>query len=108
MGDLYKLITKAKARLPSVLIYKKKGFSSEQIEAIEFGIKEGVDVSYYDDIDFNIAQMYEIRCGLEFNLHYKENPIDIESYASIENDAGKMHKIRKELEKKSLKAYFGF
>ena len=62
----------------------------QQIEEIELGIKNGVDVTIYAKKEFSPYQMWHIRKGLEQGL-------DVSSYAKPGFDADKMSQIRREL-----------
>lgn len=66
------------------------GFTKEQIEEIDAGRKEGLDVSVYANKKFLPIQMRQIRLGLMEHL-----PVDV--YAKIEFDWFQMEEIREGL-----------
>ena len=76
--------------MSSIDDYKAQGFSVNQLNEIEEGLKSGVDVSIYALPEFVSIQMRQIRLGLEEGL-----PVNI--YAKKEYDWFQMEEIRKGL-----------
>ena len=74
-------------------ILDKAQYSADQLQEIEEGQEQGLDVSYYQNPDFLAIQMREIRLGLEEGLK-------VSVYADIAYDWFQMKEIRKGLEKK--------
>lgn len=64
-------------------------------EQINIGIAHGVDVSFYNNRNYNADQMREIRLGLEKGLN-------VYKYLDYSYPAEKMRKIRLDLEEKLL------
>ncbi len=73
-------------------IYGNDKFDKEQINEIQRGRKEDLDVSFYADPKYNADQMTEIRWGLE-------KGIDVKRYADPKYSADQMSEIREGLEK---------
>lgn len=71
--------------------YIKKGFTQSQIEVIEDGIEDGVDVSVYAKTELMPQQMYQIRMGLVMGL-------DMSPYATPEYDWFQLDEIRNGLQ----------
>lgn len=67
--------------------YQAEGFSADQIDEIEAGLKKGLKVSYYAKKEFLAIQMRQIRLGLEENL-------TVSKYAKPEYDWFQMEEIR--------------
>lgn len=70
--------------------FKERGFTSDQIEEIQEGLNEGLDVVIYARKEFYAIQMRQIRLGLLENLPVQE-------YANTEYDWFQMEEIRKGL-----------
>ena len=64
-----------------------EGFSPDQIDEIEIGLKKGLKVSHYAKKEFLAIQMHQIRLGLEENLA-------VAKYAKPEYDWFQMEEIR--------------
>lgn len=73
-----------------VLDYQKKGFSQAQIEEIEQGISDGVDITVYAKKELLPQLMNQIRTGLTQGL-------DMSSYAVPEYDWFQLEEIREGL-----------
>lgn len=73
-----------------VLDYRKKGFDEAQIEEIEQGINDGVDVAVYAKVELLPQLMNQIRTGLTQGL-------DMSSYAVPEYDWLQLEEIREGL-----------
>lgn len=67
-------------------------FSRLQVEQIQWGLKDGVDVSIYAITEFDYQQMRAIRFGLKAGL-------DVSIYAKPEYDASQMGEIQEGLAK---------
>ena len=70
---------------------RKAGFSDNQIDEINAGLKEGLDVNKYADSKLHAIQMRQIRLGLEKGL-------PVEYYADPKYDWLQMEELRKGLE----------
>lgn len=70
---------------------KDKGFSKNQIQEIEEGLKAGLPVEVYAQKEFLAIQMRQIRLGLQSGL-------PVEWYANLKYDWFQMEEIRKGLE----------
>lgn len=66
------------------------GFTTDQIDEIEEGLKERLNVSIYANKDFLSIQMRQIRLGLKEHL-------PVEAYAKVEYDWFQMEEIREGL-----------
>jgi uncharacterized protein (DUF342 family) len=71
--------------------WSEKGFDASQIEEIQLGKEQGLDVSAYAATEYLAIQMRQIRLGL---LHGQ----DVSRYANAEYDWFQMEEIRKGLE----------
>lgn len=71
-------------------IFLKAGFTQEQIEEVDEGMKQGLKVAIYANKNYLPIQMRQIRLGLAEHL-------PVEKYASIEYDWFQMEEIRKGL-----------
>lgn len=69
----------------------QKDYTKDQLEEIQAGLAQGLDVSIYARIEFLAIQMHEIRLGLEKGLPVKK-------YASLQFDWFQMREIRLGLE----------
>lgn len=49
----------------------KKEFTNKQMLEIKKGIKNGIDTSVYNNVDYNAEQMREIRLGMEQGWMYQ-------------------------------------
>lgn len=67
--------------------WNREDFLDVQIQEIELGEKQGLDISLYVDTNYNWRQMYEIRMGLLEGL-------DVSRYSSHAYSADEMHEIR--------------
>jgi len=70
--------------------YRHEGFTESQIEEIEKGLDQGIDVSVYANKDLMSQQMYQIRIGLA-------EQIDMRPYADPKYDWFQMEEIREGL-----------
>jgi hypothetical protein len=73
--------------------YEDQGFSVEQLEEIQTGLMDGLDVSVYADPKYDFWQMREIRRGLK-------SGVDVSQYADPKFNGSQMFAIRKDLEDK--------
>ena len=97
--------------------FLKEGFTDAQIEEINIGLDNGVQVSVYARKDLMSQQMYQLRLGLQNGVSMHEyadpgydwfqleeirlgleNGIDVKKYDSKELDSRKMHQMRRGLE----------
>lgn len=67
--------------------WKKEGFGEGQIEEINLGLKQGLNVKIYAKKEFNVKQMFQIRLGLRQGLN-------VTVYAKPEFDYLQMEQIR--------------
>ncbi len=74
-----------------VSIYAKPDYEWAQMQQIREGLENGVDVSVFAKPEFNWSRMREIRLGLE-------NGVDVSVYAMPEFNCYQMEQIRKGLE----------
>jgi hypothetical protein len=72
--------------------YKRQGFGVWQLKEIEYGLREGLDISKYAKKEFDWMQMEEIRLGLE-------SGVNVDIYAKPEFTSLQMREIRLGLEK---------
>ena len=75
-----------------VSVYTNKDLLAIQMRQVRLGLLSGVMVSRYNDPAYDWFQMEEIRIGLE-------NHIDVDKYASVDISSMKMRQIRKALMK---------
>lgn len=97
--------------------YRSQGFSESQIEEIDIGLSNGLDVSIYAKKELSFEQMFQIRLGLENSLDMSKYAIpdydwfqleeireglfaglEVRRYDSIEIPSAKMHQMRLALE----------
>ena len=69
----------------------QKDYTKDQLEEIQAGLAQGLDVSIYARVEFLAIQMHEIRLGLEKDLPVKK-------YATLQYDWFQMREIRLGLE----------
>lgn len=98
--------------------YQQKGFTQSQIEVIEDGLADGVDVSVYAKKELMPQLMYQIRMGLQMGLDMSPYAIpdydwfqleeirsgmqlgqDVSKYDSYKIPSKKMHEMRRGLER---------
>ena len=68
----------------------KSKFNRYQLEEINWGLKQNLDVSWFVDPKYSDEQMKQIRLGLEDNL-------DVSIYATPEFEWRQMEEIREKL-----------
>lgn len=88
----------------SIRGFKSMRFNNSQIDELIKGIKSGVDISKYADLNLDWLQMATIRFGLE-------NKIDMFKYANLEDEEKQeihWHKITRRIPMKEEKEFYNY
>ena len=95
MREIKNLLTYNKVNKTNLDVTRiaKVRYDYNQMYQLKLGMVNGVDISYYENPDFNSDQMQIIRLGLESNL-------DVSKYANPKISAEEMTKILHELKYK--------
>ncbi|MFI3211268.1 MAG: hypothetical protein R3Y64_09520 [Peptostreptococcaceae bacterium] len=77
-------------KYPEIYSLVNDSYQAEQINEIGKGLESNIDLSIYNDVEYNSMQMKQIRLGLENNL-------DVSCYTEKKLDFNQMKVIRKAL-----------